>query len=87
MKKFAKNFRKAIELLQKYIGNQAFMAKMTNVLPQLLNNILLERANPTIHHICILSLTYGISADWLITGGPMFRDSKRLIAGAEGSGL
>ena len=83
MKEFAKNFRQAIELLQKDIGSQAFMAKKMNMLPQSLNNIMLERAHPTIHHVCILSLTYGISADWLITGeGPMFRDSKRLIAGA-----
>ena len=84
MKLFAKNFRQAIELLQKDIGSQAFMAKKMNMLPQSLNNIMLERAHPTIHHVCILSVTYGISADWLITGeGPMFRDSKRLIAGAE----
>ena len=86
MKSCTKNFREAISLLQKDIGSQAFIAKKMDILPQSLNNIMLGRANPTIHHICILSITYGVSADWLITGeGPMLRAPKRIIAGAEAS--
>ena len=84
MKIYVKNFRKAIELLQKSTGSQAFIAKKMDILPQTLNNIMLGRANPTVHHIYILSIKYGFNAGWIITGeGPMLRDTKQITASAE----